>query len=106
MLAKGKPTIFMNHHPYTNFWGETNKNLIHNYILNNTEEVQKELFGYENLILTLSGHKHVDSVKEIQGTKVIATRGFIRPLDMDMFPMRYVELQGNTINEKLIYTDS
>jgi Icc protein len=106
MLTKGKPTIMMNHHPYTNFWGETNEKLIHNYILNNTKEVQKELFGYDNLILTLSGHKHVDSVKELQGTKVIATRGFIRPLDMDMFPMRYVELQGNKISEKLIYTDS
>ncbi len=105
MLDKGKPTMMLNHHPYTNFWGETNPKLIHNYILNNTKEIQKELFGYDNLILTLSGHKHVDSVKEVQGTKVIATRAFIRPLDMDMFPMRYVALEGNTISEKLIYTE-
>jgi Icc protein len=104
VLKEGKPTIILNHHPYTNFWGETKKSLIFNYVLNNTDEVQEKLFKYDNLILTLSGHKHVDSVKEIQGTKVIATRGFIRPLDLDMYPMRYVALNGNNIMEKLIYT--
>ena len=105
ILQQNKPTILVDHHPYTNFWGATKETDIHNYVLNNTDEVQKRLFHYPNLILTLSGHKHVDSVKEVQGTKVIATRGFIRPLDLDMFPMRYVELNGNNINEKLIYTD-
>ncbi len=104
ILDKGKPTIIVDHHPYTNFWNETNEKAIHNYILNNTEEVQKRLFKYKNLILTLSGHKHVDSVKELQGTKMIATRAFIRPLDLDMYPMRYVELDGDKISEKLIYT--
>ncbi|MFK5938350.1 MAG: metallophosphoesterase [Sulfurimonas sp.] len=103
-LDKGKPTMTLDHHPYLNYWGETKESLIHNYVLNNTDEVQKQLFSYDNLILTLSGHKHVDSVKEINKTKVIATRGFIRPLDLDMYPMRYVELNCNKISEKLIYT--
>ncbi|ADN08131.1 hypothetical protein [Sulfurimonas autotrophica] len=40
----------------------------------------------------------------VQGTKVIVTRGFVRPLDLDMYPMRYVELDGNSVHEKLIYT--
>ena len=105
ILESGKPTIIVDHHPYTNYWNGTNKIAIHNLVLNNTEEVQKRLFKYDNLILTLSGHKHIDSVKELQGTKMIATRGFIRPLDLDMYPMRYVELDGNTIHEKLIYTE-
>ncbi len=34
----------------------------------------------------------------------ISRRGFIRPLDMDMYPMRYVEITDSKINEKLIYT--
>ena len=103
-LDTKKPTIILNHHPYTNYWNETDADSIHKYVLNNTDEVQKELFTYSNLILTLSGHKHIDSVKEIQGTKVIATRGFVRPLDLDMYPMRYVEINNAEINEKLIYT--
>ena len=104
MLKSGKPTIILNHHPYTNYWGGTEKKDIHKYVLNNTQRVQRELFGYKNLLATLSGHKHIDSVKEIQGVKAIVTRGFIRPLDLDMYPMRYVELKGGNISEKLIYT--
>ncbi|QOP42528.1 hypothetical protein FJR45_00570 [Sulfurimonas sediminis] len=104
VLKQNKPTVILNHHPYTNYWGGTEEKDIHKYVLNNTLEVQKRLFPYPNLILTLSGHKHIDSVKEIQGTKVVVTRGFVRPLDLDMYPMRYVELNGNTIHEKLIYT--
>ena len=105
ILDRGKPTIIVDHHPYTNYWNGTNKVAIHNLVLNNTQETQKRLFKYDNLILTLSGHKHIDSVRELHGTKMIATRGFIRPLDLDMYPMRYVELNGNKINEKLIYTE-
>ena len=104
VLHQNKPTVILNHHPYTNYWGGTQEKDIHKYVLNNTDEVQKKLFHYPNLILTLSGHKHIDSVKEIQGTKVIVTRGFVRPLDLDMYPMRYVELNANNISEKLIYT--
>jgi len=104
ILQQNKPTVILNHHPYTNYWGGTEKQDIHKYVLNNTDEAQKRLFKYNNLLLTLSGHKHIDSVKEMQGTKVIVTRGFIRPLDLDMYPMRYISLNGNNINEKLIYT--
>ena len=104
VLQTNRPTIILNHHPYTNYWGGTEAKDLHKYVLNNTNEVQKRLFGYKNLLLTLSGHKHIDSVTEIQKTKVIVTRGFIRPLDLDMYPMRYVELSGNSISEKLIYT--
>ena len=103
-LKKGKPTIIMNHHPYTNYWKEKDLKLIHKYVLNNTDEVQKRLFSYENLLLTLSGHKHIDSVTKIQNTSVIVTRGFIKPLDLDQYPMRYIELKGKEISEKLIYT--
>ncbi len=104
MLRKKMPTIILNHHPYLNYWGEKDPKLIHKYVLNNSEEAQKRLFGYPNLILTLSGHKHIDHVSEIQGTKVIATRGFVRPLDLDMYPMRYVEISDGKIAEKLVYT--
>jgi len=104
MLEKKYPTLILNHHPYTNYWKSTDKKDIAKYVLGNTKEVQKELFKYPNLILTLSGHKHIDSVTQLQGTKTIVTRGFIRPLDLDMFPMRYVEINNNKISEKLIYT--
>ena len=103
-LENGKPTVILNHHPYTNYWKSTDEKDIHKYVLNNSDEVQKELFGYKNLILTLSGHKHIDSITKINDTKVIVTRGFVRPLDLDHFPMRYVELDNGKINEKLIYT--
>ena len=103
-LKTGKPTIILNHHPYTNYWKGTDPKDIHKYVLNNTEEVQKRLFNFENLILTLSGHKHIDSVTKINQTNVIVTRGFIRPLDMDMYPMRLVEITDGKISEKLIYT--
>ncbi len=104
-LKEGKPTLILNHHPYTNYWNGTEKKDLHKYVLNNTDEVQKRLFKYSNLLLTLSGHKHIDSVKQLYGTKTIVTRGFVRPLDLDMYPMRYVELNGNQISEKLIYTE-
>jgi len=104
VLASGKPTIILNHHPYTNYWKGTDPKEIHKYVLNNTNEVQKRLFKYDNLILTLSGHKHIDSVTTINKTKVVVTRGFVRPLDMDMYPMRYVTIAEGKINEKLIYT--
>ena len=104
VLQNKKPTIILNHHPYTNYWGGTEAKDIHKYVLGNTKEVQKRLFRYHNLILTLSGHKHIDSVKELDHTKMVVTRGFVRPLDLDMYPMRYVEIQGTKVDEKLIYT--
>ncbi len=105
-LKESKPTVILNHHPYTNYWRGTEKKDIHKYVLNNTDEVQKRLFSYPNLILTLSGHKHIDSVSKINNTKVVVTRGFVRPLDKGMYPMRYLEIEGDHINEKLIYTTS
>jgi len=105
-LAEGKPTIILNHHPYTNYWGGTEKKDLHKYVLNNTDEVQKKLFGAKNLILTLSGHKHIDNVSKIGHVTVIATRGFVRPLDLDQYPMRYVEIKDGKIDQKLIYTTS
>jgi len=104
VLKKGKPTIIMNHHPYTNYWNEKDEKLIHKYVLNNSDEVQKRLFTYNNLILTLSGHKHIDSVTKIQNVEAIVTRGFVRPLDLDQYPMRYIEILDNKISQKLIYT--
>ena len=103
-LKNSKPTVILNHHPYTNYWGGTEEQDIHKYVLNNTDESQKRLFGYKNLLLTLSGHKHIDSHTKINDVDVIVTRGFIRPKDLDAYPMRYVELSGDTINEQLIYT--
>jgi len=103
-LQNKKPTLILNHHPYINYWNGKDEEDMYKYVLNNSAQVQNELFVFDNLILTLSGHKHIDSVKEINNTKVIATRGFIRPLDMDMYPMRYVEIYSGEINEKLIYT--
>ena len=104
VLQKNKPTLILNHHPYTNYWGGTEEKDIHKYVLNNTDETQKRLFKYKNLLLTLSGHKHIDSVTKVGNVTTIVTRGFIRPKDLDMYPMRYVKLSGNTIEQKLIYT--
>lgn len=103
-LKSSKPTIILNHHPYTNYWGSSDAKDIHKYVLGNTKEVQEQILSNKNVILTLSGHKHIDSVRELNGTKMIVTRGFIRPLDMDAYPMRYIEITGNEISEKLIYT--
>jgi len=103
-LQNKKPTVILNHHPYTNYWKGTEEKDIHKYVLNNTKETQERLFKYDNLLLTLSGHKHIDSVTKINNTTAIVTRGFIRPLDLDMYPMRYVEITDGKITEKLIYT--
>jgi len=104
MLDLGKPTIILNHHPYTNYWCGNDPKDLHKYVLGNAKETIDTLFGYENLIATLSGHKHIDNIKLINRVKTITTRGFIRPLDLDEYPMRYIEIEGNELSEKLIYT--
>jgi len=104
MLELGKPTIILNHHPYTNYWGGTEEKDIHKYVLGNAKETIKALFDYPNLLVSLSGHKHIDNIKIINRVKTITTRGFIRPLDLDEYPMRYVEIKNNEVSEKLIYT--
>jgi len=103
-LDLGKPTLILNHHPYTNYWGGTEAKDLHKYVLGNGEETIKALFDYPNLLVTLSGHKHIDNIKMINKVKTITTRGFIRPLDLDEYPMRYVEIKENEVSEKLIYT--
>jgi Icc protein len=104
MLDLGKPTLILNHHPYTNYWGSTEAKDIKKYVLGNSEETIKALFTYPNLLVTLSGHKHIDNIKMIKKVKTITTRGFIRPLDLDEYPMRYIEIANNEVSEKLIYT--
>jgi len=104
VLQGGKPTVILNHHPYTNYWGGTEQKDLHKYVLNNTDEAQKRLFGHKNLLLTLSGHKHIDSVSKIDNVNVIVTRGFIRPKDLDAYPMRHITLTGSNLTQKLIYT--
>ncbi len=103
-LDTGRPTIILNHHPYLNYWKGSDAKDIHKYVLNNAAEVIEELFGYNNLLLTLSGHKHIDNVSTIKNTTAITTRGFIRALDLDQYPMRYLELNGTSLTHKLIYT--
>jgi len=104
MLDLGKPTLMLNHHPYTNYWCGTDPKDLHKYVLGNSEETIKTLFDYPNLLVALSGHKHIDNIKMINKVKTITTRGFIRPLDLDEYPMRYVEIKENEVSEKLIYT--
>ena len=103
-LELNKPTLILNHHPYLNYWNSTDAKDIHKYVLGNADEVKKELFSHKNLLLTLSGHKHIDNVSMIDGTMAITTRGFVRPLDLDQYPMRYVEIEGSKIEHKLVYT--
>ena len=103
-LALGKPTLILNHHPYTNYWGGTEAKDLHKYVLGNGEATIKALFGYPNLLITLSGHKHIDNIKMIHKVKTITTRGFIKPFDLDQYPMRYIEIKNNDVSEKLIYT--
>ena len=104
ILDSGRPTVILNHHPYLNYWKGEDPKDIHKYVLNNADKVIEELFVYDNLLLTLSGHKHIDNVSTIKNTTAITTRGFIRPLDLDQYPMRYVELNGKNITHKLVYT--
>ncbi len=105
VLNKGKPTVILNHHPYINYWRGTDPKDIHKYVLNNAKNVIEQLFRYKNLVMTLSGHKHIDNITEIYDTQLITTRGFVRALDLDQYPMRYVSLEDGKIQEeKLIYT--
>ncbi len=51
-------------------------------MLGNVDEVKRRLFGYRNLVLTLSGHKHLDHVGWSGSVRVIATPGFIVPQEV------------------------
>ncbi len=104
ILDLGKPTIILNHHPYLNYWGGSDPKDIQKYVLQNTQEVQKELFSYPNLILTLSGHKHIDNVSKIGHVTAIATRAFKAAQIKNRNPLRYIEISGTSIMHKLITT--
>lgn len=96
--------VLLNHQTYGNFWGGTAVADIHKYVLGNVEEVKRRLFGYPNLRLTLSGHKHLDHVDRSGSVKVIATLGFVVPQDpnnLDDHRFRYVELRDGTMTETL-----
>ncbi len=97
--------IVLNHQVYDNFWKGDDEKDIHKYVLNNADVAKKRLFNYPNLLMTLSGHKHLDSVTKQQCTTVIATLGFVVPQDPDNLndhQMRYVEITGARIKEKLV----
>ncbi len=104
VLELGKPTIMLDHHPYLNYWGGTDPKDLQKYVLQNAEEVKKELFCYPNLILTLSGHKHIDNVSQIGHVTAIATRAFKDAQYKNKNPMRYVEISGKAVTQKLITT--
>ncbi len=104
ILALGKPTIILDHHPYLNYWGGTDPHDIEKYVLQNSKEVIEELFGYPNLLLTLSGHKHIDNVSKIGHVTAIATRAFKAAQLKNQNPMRYIEIRGSSISHRLITT--
>ncbi len=96
--------ILLNHQVYSNFWKGTDAKDIHKYVLNNVEEVKDRLFKYQNLLLALCGHKHLDDVSRIGSTSVLATPGFVVPSgqESDRRRFRHVEIQGRQIRQKLI----
>ncbi len=97
--------ILLNHQTYDNFWGGTEAKDIHKYVLNNAAEIKKRLFGYKNLTLTLSGHKHRDDVRRHGHTTTIATLGFVVPQDADTeedHRFRYVEIVDGVVEERVV----
>ncbi len=101
----GTQYILLNHQVYRNFWNSSSEKEIHKFVLNNSELIKERLFGYPNLLMTLSGHRHADDVAKQQGTTVIATVGFVAPQDPDNrddHRVRYVEVTGTKITERLI----
>ena len=95
--------ILLNHHPYWNFWGGTDEKKIHKYVLNNADEIKKRLFGYPNLKLTLSGHKHLDHIGTIGRVKVISTLGFVvSQKTANDHRFRLIEINNGTLTQKVI----
>ena len=63
----------------------------------------ERLFSFNNLKLTLSGHKHLDNVGKKNNVTVIATLGFVVPQDPENdHRFRYVEMRYGGIIQKLI----
>lgn len=97
--------IILNHQTYGNFWGSKDEKDLFKYVLNNAEEVKRQLFHYPNLVLTLSGHKHLDHVGRSGLVAVIATLGFIVPQDPENendHRFRFVEIADGTVTQKLV----
>ncbi len=95
--------ILLNHHTYWNFWEGTDKSNIHKYVLNNIDEVKKRLFGYRNLKLTLSGHKHLNHIGQSGTVKIISTLGFVVPQDSENdHRFRYVEIKDDVVTQKVV----
>jgi Icc protein len=97
--------IILNHQVYSNFWKGTKEGDLHKYVLNNVKEVKKRLFGYPNLLLTLSGHKHLNNVAKSKSVTEVATLGFVVPQDQnnkDDHRFRYIEINDNKITQKIV----
>ncbi|WP_457593915.1 metallophosphoesterase family protein [Hydrogenimonas sp.] len=104
-LKTGRPTVILDHHSYVNYWGGTDPKDIHKYVLNNAEETIGRLFGYENLVLALSGHRHIDNVTMIGHVPAVTTRAFISAFGEGKYPMRYVEIsRTGSVSQKLVST--
>ena len=95
--------ILLNHQTCWNFWSGTDKDNIHRTVLNNVDEVKKRLFGYPNLKLTLSGHKHLDHVGQSGTVKVISTLGFVVPQKSENdHRFRFVEIKDGAVTQKVV----
>ena len=96
--------ILLDHHPYENYWGGKSESDIHKYVLNNSKIIKKNIFKHKNLLLTLSGHKHLDYVQKEGGVTKIATLGFVVTQNIDKKDdhcFRYIEINGNSITERI-----
>jgi Icc protein len=101
----GRTHILLTHHAFENFWGGTDSADLHKYVLSNTAEVQQRLFGYENLDLLLSGHKHRNHSGLIQGKKSLATVAFVTPQGSGEQPARHyriIEIDKTRITDEIV----
>ncbi len=84
--------------------GITDENAISKYVLNNIEDVKNRIFKYPNLILALSGHKHLDYVGKEKNINIISTLGFVVPQNANEndHQFRYVKIHNGDVSEKLV----
>ena len=96
--------ILVNHHAYVNYWQGSDPKDIHKYVLNNEDEVKQRLFRYQNLKLTLSGHKHLNDSSKIGETRVVSTVGFKVPQGAHKdHQFRVVKMKdGNVVQEQVV----
>ena len=95
----------VHHHVYDNFWKSNDKKDIHKYVLNNANEVKSRLFKHANLLMALSGHKHLNSVTRENGVAKIATCGFVVPQDpnnLNDHRMRHIEIANGVITQRVV----